>query len=126
LAFVADNREDPIKHLIYSSGGEKPKVPDCVPIALKNVLDPEINKLFQGASDMNAFAGILILSHELNSLRLEVKVGNTALSNDRTAGISAPILKKVLNRIKGSDFDAPPAFLLGQHRFHFGNCHRRP
>jgi hypothetical protein len=68
----------PLNRLIqFDRQSEKPKVPDCVPIALKNVLDPEINKLFQGASDLNAFAGILILSRELNRLRLEVKVGNT-------------------------------------------------
>jgi len=54
------------------------------------VLGPEINKIFQRASDLNDFAGILIFCREFN--RSLVNFGHTALSNDRTAGISPAIL----------------------------------
>src|ERR1041385_4089280 len=92
-------------------------------VALQNVLSPEVNKVLQGTPDLNDLAGTLIFSPKLNALLVDV--GYSALSNDRTAGISSAILKKVLDRLKRLNFYAPPAFLLSEHRFHFGNCHRR-
>jgi hypothetical protein len=62
LAFATDGGEYLFKCLINSSGSEQPKVPDCVPIPLENVLGPEINKLFKGASDLNAFSRIFIFN----------------------------------------------------------------
>jgi hypothetical protein len=85
-------------------------------VALLDVLSPEIDKLFQGAPDLNEFAGILVFSRELNGFPIKVKIGNAALRNNWTAGISPSILKKVLNRIKRLDFHAPPAFLRSQRR----------
>src|ERR1043165_1350166 len=53
---AADRREDPIKHLIYSSGSEQSKISNCVSVALWNVLGPKVNKFLQGTTDRNDLA----------------------------------------------------------------------
>lgn len=60
------------------------------------MLSPEINKVLQGTPDLNDLGGTLLFGPKLNGLLVDV--GYSALGNDRTAGISSAILKKVLNR----------------------------
>jgi hypothetical protein len=95
---LAANRAENQLERPMSPRSKEAEVLNCVPVALKNMLSPEINELLHCMADRHDFISALVFGPERN--RSFIQVGDAALRDSWAASISAGIFKKMCNRVK--------------------------